>query len=68
MPDYRAAAYSFSFVSDDVLAEKETICPTGVPFRAIARFVREKASAVGGALPLPASIESLPPRSDPSAR
>jgi hypothetical protein len=68
MPDYRAAAYSFSFVSDDVLAEKETICPTGVPFRAIARFVREKASAVGGALPLPSRIDSLPPRSDSSAR
>jgi succinate dehydrogenase/fumarate reductase-like Fe-S protein len=64
MPDYRAAAYSFSFVSDDVLAEKEKICPTGVPFRAIARFVRDKASAVGGALPLPARIDSLPPSSE----
>ena len=62
MPDYRAAAYSFSFVSDDVLAEKELVCPTGIPFRAIARFVRDKAGAVGGALPLPARIESLPPR------
>jgi hypothetical protein len=61
MPDYRAAAYSFSFVSDEVLAEKELICPTQVPFRAIARFVRDKAAAVGGALPLPARIESLPP-------
>jgi hypothetical protein len=63
MPDYRAAAYSFSFVSDEVLAEKERICPTGVPFRAIARFVRDKAGAVGGALPLPPRIDSLPPRS-----
>jgi len=27
--------------------------PTQVPFRAIARFVRDKAGAVGGALPLP---------------
>ena len=66
MPDYRAAAYSFSFVSDDVLAEKEKICPTGVPFRSIARFVREKASAVGGPLPLPSRIDSLPPRSESS--
>ncbi|HEY4106572.1 MAG TPA: hypothetical protein VGM44_21875 [Polyangiaceae bacterium] len=66
MPDYRAAAYSFGFVSDDVLAEKEKICPTGVPFRAIARFVREKASAVGGPLPLPPRIDSLPPRSESS--
>ena len=62
MPDYRAAAYSFSFVSDEVLAEKEAICPTRVPFRAIARFVRDKALAVGGPLPLPPRIESLPPR------
>ncbi|MEO8905135.1 MAG: hypothetical protein ABI627_26740 [Polyangiaceae bacterium] len=61
MPDYRAAAYSFSFVPDEVLAEKEKICPTQVPFRAIARFVRDKAGAVGGALPLPPRIESLPP-------
>src|SRR4051812_28927364 len=66
MPDYRAAAYSFSFVPDAVLAEKETVCPTGVPFRAIARFVREKASAVGGPLPLPSRIGSLPPRSESS--
>jgi hypothetical protein len=63
MPDYRAAAYSFSFVSDEVLAEKELICPTQVPFRAIARFVRDKAAAVGGPLPLPPRIDSLPPRS-----
>lgn len=64
MPDYRAAAYSFSFVSDEVLAQKELICPTQVPFRAIARFVRDKAGAVGGALPLPGRIESLPPKLD----
>src|SRR5450432_2484839 len=66
MPDYRAAAYSFSFVTDEVLAEKEKICPTGVPFRSIARFVREKASAVGGPLPLPSRIDSLPPRGESS--
>ena len=64
MPDYRAAAYSFGFVPDAVLAEKEAICPTSVPFRAIARFVREKAGAVGGPLPLPSRIDSLPPRSE----
>ena len=61
MPDYRAAAYSFGFVSDEVLAQKETICPTGVPFRKIARFVRNKAGAVGGPWPLPPRIASLPP-------
>jgi hypothetical protein len=62
MPDFRAAAYSWSFVPDDVLVEKERICPTSVPFRDIARFVREKAAAVGGPLPLPAKLESLASR------
>jgi hypothetical protein len=62
MPDFRAAAYSFSFVSDEVLAEKERICPTGVPMRQIAQFVRDKAEQVGGPLPLPRRIRSLPPR------
>jgi hypothetical protein len=63
MPEYRAAAYSFSFVSDEVLLEKERICPTRVAFRDLARFVREKADAVGGPLPLPRVVQSLPPRS-----
>ena len=60
MPDFRAAAYSWSFVSDEVLAQKERICPTSVPFRDIARFVRDKAAAVGGPLPLPPKVQSLP--------
>jgi len=64
MPDYRAAAYSFSFVSEEVLAEKELICPTGVPFRQIAEFVRDKAAEVGGPLPLPRRIRSLSPQAD----
>ena len=59
MPDYRAAAYSFGFVTDEVLADKERICPTGVPFRALARFVHAKAAAVGGPLPLPPRVDSL---------
>jgi hypothetical protein len=63
MPDFRAAAYSFSFVPDDVLAEKERLCPTGVPMRRIAEFVRAKAAEVGGPLPLPSHLHSLPPRS-----
>jgi len=62
MPDYRAAAYSFSFVPEEVLLEKERICPTKVAFRDLARFVRDKADAVGGALPLPRAVQSLPPR------
>lgn len=61
MPDYRAAAYSFSFVPAEVLEAKEAICPTRVPMLAIARFVRAKADEVGGPLPLPARVTSLPP-------
>ncbi len=62
MPDFRAAAYSFSFVPESVLEEKEKICPTRVQMVALSRFVRSKADAVGGALPLPRTVSSLPPR------
>ena len=61
MPDYRAAAYSFSFVNDAILESKERLCPTEIPFRRLARFVRDKADAVGGPLPLPSRVSSLPP-------
>ncbi|MCB9590576.1 MAG: hypothetical protein H6718_34525 [Polyangiaceae bacterium] len=44
MPDYTAAALGFAHVPDAVLAKKEAQCPTRVPMRAIARFVREKAA------------------------
>jgi len=64
MPDYRAAAYSFSFVNDAVLESKERICPAEIPFRRLARFVRDKADAVGGPLPLPRRVSSLPPPGD----
>lgn len=63
MPDYRAAAYSFSFVTDEVLLEKERICPTRVAMRDLARFVRDKAEAVGGPLPLPRHVQSVRPPS-----
>jgi hypothetical protein len=62
MPEFRAAAYGFEFVADEVLAQKESICPVRIPFRQIARFVREKAEAVGGPLPLPTHVSSLPPK------
>jgi hypothetical protein len=45
MPDYDAASRSLGHVPDSVLAEKETICPVGVPFVELARFVRAKAEA-----------------------
>jgi len=53
MPDFHAAAMSFSHVPDEVLAEKERICPTRVPMRKIARFVRAKAEELTRSLPPP---------------
>lgn len=45
MPDYDAAARSLAHVPMEVLAQKEEICPTRVPFVELARFVRSKAGA-----------------------
>ena len=53
MPDFHAATISFGFVPDEILAEKEAICPTHVPMRDIARFVREKARELERSLPPP---------------
>lgn len=44
MPDFDAAALALDHVPADVLRQKETVCPTGVPFVALARFVRAKAT------------------------
>jgi succinate dehydrogenase/fumarate reductase-like Fe-S protein len=44
MPDFDAAAAAFAWVTDDDLARKERICPTGVPMREVAAFVRSKTS------------------------
>ena len=44
MPDHDAAAVALGHVPDEVLAAKEPLCPTGVPFVALARFVRKKAA------------------------
>jgi hypothetical protein len=43
MPDFDAAAEALAWVPDDVLREKEPLCPTRVPFLELARFVRGKA-------------------------
>jgi hypothetical protein len=59
IPDFREAAQSFQHVPDAVLAEKERICPTRVPMRKIARFVRAKAVELGQSLP--------PARAEPKA-
>lgn len=51
MPDYGAAVLGFDHLSEEELAAKERICPTHVPMRAIARFVREKARNARVSLP-----------------
>jgi hypothetical protein len=45
-PDYDAAARSFDSVGDERLAELEVRCPTRVPMRKMANFVRSKAAEV----------------------
>ena len=46
MPDYDAATLSFAVVPEARLAELEARCPTRVPMRKIAEFVRAKAAEV----------------------
>jgi hypothetical protein len=58
MPDYGAAAIAFSHVSDEALEAKERACPTAVPMRQIAAFVRQKASEARVSL-LPGAVEAL---------
>jgi hypothetical protein len=43
MPDYDAAVLALEHVPEAVLAAKEDVCPTGVPFVSLARFVRATA-------------------------
>ncbi len=52
MPDFAAAAVAFSYVTDEVLAEKELVCPTRVPMRRIAKFVKDKAGEARMSLPV----------------
>jgi hypothetical protein len=40
MPDFHLAAGALLWISEEELAQKETICPTYVPMRRIAAFVR----------------------------
>lgn len=44
MPDFDAASVALAHVPDDVLREKEAICPAGVPFVELSTFVRRKAA------------------------
>jgi hypothetical protein len=60
MPDFDAASLALDHVPDAVLAAKEAECPTGVPFVALARFVRAKAELMRDVAPaaLPAGAEA----------
>jgi hypothetical protein len=46
MPDYDAAVRSFDAVGDERLVQLELRCPTRVPMRKVAAFVRAKAAEV----------------------
>jgi succinate dehydrogenase/fumarate reductase-like Fe-S protein len=43
MPDFAAASDALRYVSDADLAEKEGVCPTAVPMRKVAAFIRRHA-------------------------
>lgn len=60
MPDFDAAEIALSYVPEEVLAEKEGLCPTGVPFRELARFVRNKAALARGTSEAPEARELMP--------
>lgn len=54
MPDYDAAVLALDHVPEEVLRDKSLVCPTGVPFTELARFVRAKAEVTTGRrLPAP---------------
>lgn len=48
MPDYEAAVEALSFIPEAELVRKEKVCPTGVPFVELAKFVRSKAITARG--------------------
>ncbi len=48
IPDFDAAVRSFDAVGDARLEELEARCPTRVPMRKVAEFVRAKAAEVAG--------------------
>jgi len=45
MPDFDAAERALAWVPEEVLLEKDRVCPAGVPISSLARFVRQKAAA-----------------------
>jgi hypothetical protein len=68
MPDFAAAARSFSYLSDTELQQKEALCPTGVPLRRLAAFVRANAPAARVSLQRAQGAKRLPSSFPPSER
>ena len=66
MPDFDAARLALDHVPDAVLAAKEDVCPTGVPFVSLARFIRAKAAQMHEVAPLPALPSSASRRALPA--
>jgi hypothetical protein len=68
MPDFAAAARSFAYLNDADLKRKEALCPTGVPLRRLAAFVRANAPAARVSLPRAQGAKRLPSSFPPSER
>jgi succinate dehydrogenase/fumarate reductase-like Fe-S protein len=67
MPDYRAAARGFTYLSDHELERKEAVCPTRVPLRRLAAFVRSNAATARVSLPASQGAKRLPSSMPPRA-
>jgi hypothetical protein len=65
MPDYRAAARGFAHLGDAELRAKELLCPTRVPLRQIADFVRSNAAAARVSLPAARGEKRIPSSAPP---
>ena len=68
MPDFAAAARSFAHLNDADLERKEALCPTGVPLRRLAAFVRANAPAARVSVPRAQGAKRLPSSFPPSDR
>jgi hypothetical protein len=68
MPDYRAAALGFSHLTEADLEAKERLCPTRVPLRQLARFVRANAPAARVSLPAALGAKRNPATIPPNHR
>jgi hypothetical protein len=68
MPDYRAAAHGFAYLTEAALEAKEGLCPTRVPLRQLARFVRANAPAARVSLPAAQGAKRIPSSIPPSHR